>query len=481
MLALLVTVMAVSVMGACQVSYAGECQPTDSPACCNDSWECSRHANGCNITSPEDSVYRCVIPGGVWPIGGGGTTTTMETTTETTMEITTPTTTTEATTQPTTTTTEATTQPTTTEATTQPTTPTTEATTPITEATTPTTEATTPTTEATTPTTLPTTQTTTEATIPPTLPTTPTTTVATTEETTATTTLITTTPSSSLFGPACNGFDLCKLPGQCFDGTCSAQANRTCDPEPNDSCFETFCNPTTGECDRREKCRNPDDAQCYSPRVCSNGLCSPLRVLTNATCAKNPCYTNTQCSGDGSCFGGLAVPLADGSICAQTACFDVQCQTLDSIPIGAERVFCSRLVPKVVCESPADPCQQSTCDLSTGQCLISSTCPDLECQSATCATNGTCSYQKRTGETSIPGLTFSPSERNALCNGCAVNAFQDQCADEFNTCLTSGGICQQCYIAFVSNQVLPLTCALNLQWSSLSGCTAQACPVCSAI
>jgi hypothetical protein len=411
----------------CQLAYNGPC--SGALPCCNTAHSCLRHVSSpacSNATSGgSGELFRCAIAGGFGPVtpdqtsvqSTTSTTSTTGATSASTQQTTTSTTTlsTSASTQsstsvaPTTTSTLPPTTSTTSTTTTTTIPPTTTTTTTLAPTTTATSMTLPPTTTTTT--TVPPTTTTT-TTLPPTTTTSTTTTTTTTlpsTTTTTTTTLAPTTTPSGTFGPLCGLSNKCFTPGQCFNGQCVGQTNKTCPPLVNQPCKVNQCSPATGSCQEVDLCTPL--SQCHTAS-CLNGVCSQT-VRTNASCTvTNPCYTGAgTCDATGSCFPNDNTARAVGFVCIRSACVDIKCTTVPFLDL----LQCADVVTKITCTPSADPCMQNTCSPLTGTCQLTSPCvSDSPCQTSSCSVVAglpVCSTLPVGGQTSNPSITTTPSAK----------------------------------------------------------------------
>ena len=201
----------------------------------------------------------------------------------------------------------------------------------------------------------------------------------------------------------CNGFEVCKA------GTCQPGVPIDCSGVTN-PCLDETCNPASGLCDLSRSNGTPcvDSNLCNGAETCQGGVCQ-AGILVDCSGVTNPCLLKTcnplsglcnqhlpndsscadgdRCNGDEACQGGVcqigsAVDCtANANPCLQKTCNAVSglcdlprpdgtscddsdlCSTASSCLSGACTASSS-----VVCAQGTDPCQESYCDSSTGEC-----------------------------------------------------------------------------------------------------------------
>lgn len=148
----------------------------------------------------------------------------------------------------------------------------------------------------------------------------------------------------------CNGVEVCSA-GSCRPGKpvdCTGVA---------DGCFQTTCNPITGQCDLPK----PDGTPCGTPGLCNgastcaDGVCQSGAAV-DCTAVTNPCLEKLCNPSSGLCD----LPKSDGTICDD---FD-GCTAASECRLGA-------CVPTValICDQPNDACVYATCSVETEECV----------------------------------------------------------------------------------------------------------------
>ena len=280
---------------------------------------------------------------------------------------------------------------------------------------------------------------------------------------------------------------MCLNQGQCFDGVCRFQSSRVeCSP-PTDPCEESFCNPSTGGCETRQKCGG-GFGECFTEPTCNNGVCSQSVPVTDGrACSSNPCYTGTTCESSGLCFGPGATPR-EGFVCATTACGTLQCMPQSGVPPGFPNLFCAP-VSTVNCEPTANNCTSNICNPLTGQCEIVNNCQDQECAAAVCSNEGECTFVARVGETSNTGITTTIATTApivttvpGMCLTCAspLASPTGDCGASVSPCLGDvSGVCPLCLTALVTQQPQSPACSSNALFTPVMSCILSMCPSCS--
>lgn len=204
-------------------------------------------------------------------------------------------------------------------------------------------------------------------------------------------------------GSTCNDGNPCTLNDTCVSALCIGSNPKHCSPI-NQCHAQGFCNISSGLCINPML---PDFSPCVSGNacfltsVCITGECT---VFNPIDCSStNPCLT-TSCNNLTGCVAiENSNPCDDGDVCTNgTYCFNGQCASGTGTRINCD---------------DSDPCTIDMCSSISGcfhstipgcvSCQVSSDCPNIPCQSATCLPNNTC--------------TYSPNDQNVL--GCLDSIF----------------------------------------------------------
>ena len=139
-------------------------------------------------------------------------------------------------------------------------------------------------------------------------------------------------------------------------GKCSRKLPYGAFCSDSNKCIEsTYCNATTGKCDRLS-----NDSVCVTDTECISGYCNSEKKCGVKLPDNSVCVTNTDCvSGYCNSEKKCDVKLPDNSVCVtDTECISGYCREKK----------CGKLPDNSVCVTDTE-CISGYCDCSSGQCI----------------------------------------------------------------------------------------------------------------
>jgi hypothetical protein len=252
-------------------------------------------------------------------------------------------------------------------------------------------------------------------------------------------------------GTPCNDGNACTQLDTCQAGACVGGSQVTCAAQ--DDCHDPgACNPMTGACSNPTKADGAscdDKNACTHRDVCQLGRCTGLDPVT--------CTASDQCHDVGTCDPGSGA-CSNPAKTDGTACDDKNaCTQKDSCQAGA----CMGASP-VTCTAQ-DACHVAgTCDPSTGTCSNPAAADGTSCNDRNaCTQTDTCQAGTCVGTNPVvcpsPDQCHQPSTCDTLSGACIQAAKPDGTpCDDANVC-TSGDSCRAGVCAAGINGCVALT------------------------
>ncbi|MFN2375232.1 MAG: hypothetical protein ABR538_01760 [Candidatus Binatia bacterium] len=201
----------------------------------------------------------------------------------------------------------------------------------------------------------------------------------------------------------CSDDNLCTTGDQCDDGACVGTPT-DCSGQDG-ACTIGVCNGDTGGCEAdpvEDSTGCSDGNLCTTGDQCTRGLCLGDAVdcsAENGSCIVGTCNPDTgQCIGD---------PVEDGSPCSDGD----NCTQSDECSGG------TCVGDPITCKPPLDPCQQSSCDAGSGECVLADAETGTPCDDGdACTTDDECTTGQ-CGGTPVDCSDLTDDCNTGVCTG----------------------------------------------------------------